>query len=157
MEIVLLVQESAVLVGSVSGSLCEGEGSQKVEDDPHIATADGEISGGDEQPKTPFTLPRYDSLSSASTGSRDGPKLKVRLARLQIEACEKAEGRQSQLEYQLEIKKMETEADEAVTLHQLELTSQRYAHVPSALTCVTPFEHIASALHWPPEAWALLL
>lgn len=72
MEIVLLVQESAVLVGSVSGSLREGEASQKVVVDPHLASADGEIGGGDERPKTPFTLPRYDPVSFASTRSRGG-------------------------------------------------------------------------------------
>lgn len=88
MEVVLPVQESAVLAGSVSGSLCEGESNQKVEDGPHAASADGEIGGGDEQLKTPFTLPRYDPLSSASTGSREGAKLKVRLAHLQMEARE---------------------------------------------------------------------
>lgn len=190
MEVVLPVQEPAVLVGSVSDSLCEGESSQKVEDDPHVASADGEIGGAYERPKTPFTLPRYDPLSSASTGSRDGVKLKVRLTCLQMEVREKAEARQAQLEYQLEIKRMETEVDKAVRLHQRELASQRDAHVPSAATGMFPsstlpprgefdvskhialvppfreaevnsyfgtFERIALALHWPPEAWALLL
>lgn len=85
---------------------------------------------------------------------------------------------------------MEIEADKAVSLRQLELTSQKDAHVPSAPSGMFPsstlpthsefdvskhitfgppfreaevdsyfgtFERIASALHWPPEAWALLL
>lgn len=55
-----------------------------------------------------------------------------------MEAREKAEARQSQLEYQLEIKRMEIEADKAVTLCHLELPSQRYAHVPSAPTGMFP-------------------
>lgn len=109
-------QESAVLAGSVSGSLCEGESNQQVEDGPHAARADGEIGGGHEQLKTTFTLPCHDPLSSASTGSRDGAKLKARLACLQMEAHKKAEARQAQLEYQHEIKRMETEADKAVRL-----------------------------------------
>lgn len=181
MEIVLPVPESAVLVGSVGGSLREGEGSHKVVVDPHMTSADGEIDGGDGWAKAPFTLPRYDPLSSASTGSRDGANLKVHLARLQMEARE----RQAQLEYQLEIKRMEIEADKAVRFRQLELASQRDAHGPSAPTGMLPsstlptrnefdvskhitlvppfreaevdsyfgtFERIASALHWPPEA-----
>ncbi len=77
--------------------------------------------------KTPFTLPRFDPLSSASTGSRDEARLKVRLARLQFEAQEKAQDRQAQLDFRLQVKKMEIEADKAVRLRQLEL-SQREAH-----------------------------
>lgn len=138
MEVVLPVQESAVLAGSVSGSLCEGESNQKVKDGPHAASADGEIVGGDERLKTPFTL-RYDSLSSASTGSRDEAKLKVHLARLQMQACEKAEARQAQLEYQLKIKRMEIEADKAVRLCQLELHLRERCMCPAhQLVCFPP-------------------
>lgn len=63
----------------------------------------------DEWTKTPFTLPQYDPLSTGSTESRQEARLKVRLARLQME---KAQSRQAQL--QLEIKKLEIEADKAV-------------------------------------------
>ncbi len=75
--------------------------------------------------KTPVTLPRYDPFSSASSGSRDEARLKVRLARLQIEAQEKAQVRQAQLDFQLQVKRLEIEADKAVNLsltHREKLT-----------------------------------
>lgn len=53
----------------------------------------GHDSVGDERGKTPRTLPRYDPLSSGSSEARDGARLKMRLARLQLEAEEKAQAR----------------------------------------------------------------
>lgn len=78
------------------GTLSEVAGSRKLEGDPHGAQAFSGVEGeADEWMKTPFTLPgfeppRNDPLSSASTGSRDKACLKVRHARLQMEAQEKA-------------------------------------------------------------------
>ena len=93
--------------------------------------AQREASEVSEQPKTPLTLPRYDPLSPVSTDSLGAAKLKVRLARLQMEAQEKAESRQAQ--FRLEIRKMEIEADKALRLRQLELEAQqRAAPAPSA-------------------------
>ncbi|XP_027141960.1 uncharacterized protein LOC113747241 [Larimichthys crocea] len=84
-----------------------------------------------ERPRTPFTLPRYDPSSSASTDSLGEARLKVRLARLQMESQEKVESRQNQLK--LEIRRMEIEADKAVRLRQLELEAQlRETPAPSA-------------------------
>ncbi|KAM7409561.1 hypothetical protein PAMA_001172 [Pampus argenteus] len=84
-----------------------------------------------ERPTTPFTLPRYDPPSSASSDSSNEARLKVRLARLQMESQEKAESRQNQLK--LEIRRMEIEADKAVRLRQLELEAQlRETPAPSA-------------------------
>lgn len=88
----------------------------------------GEVS---ERTKTPFTLPRYDPLSPRSTDSLGEARLKVRLARLQMEAQDKAKSRQAQLKP--EIRKMEIEADKAVRLRQLELEAQqRETPAPSA-------------------------
>uniref|UniRef100_A0A3B3WC71 SCAN box domain-containing protein n=1 Tax=Poecilia mexicana TaxID=48701 RepID=A0A3B3WC71_9TELE len=140
--------------------------------------------GVSERGKTPRTLPRYDPLSSVSSEGRDGARLKVRLARLQMEAEEKAQDRKAQLE--LEIRRLEIEAEKAIQLRKLELEAQTQA--PS--TSVTPsstsmsampfniskcislvpvfresevdsyfaaFERIAGALQWPRETWPLLL
>ena len=112
--------------GSVESQVHEPAGAQAV------LSLEGEI--GDRM-KTPFTLPRYDPLSTASAGSsRDEARLKVRLARLQMEAHEKAQNRQAQLQYQLEIRKLEIEADKAVRLRQLELESQKETQVLQAPT-----------------------
>ncbi|CAJ1087392.1 uncharacterized protein LOC118469438 [Xyrichtys novacula] len=85
-------------------------------------TAQREFSKVSAQPKTPFTLPRYDPPFSGSTDSLGEARLKVRLARIQMEAQERAENRQAKL--RLEIRKMEIEADKAVRLRQLELEAQ---------------------------------
>lgn len=83
---------------------------------PMITThaAGEEASGRSGRPATPYTSPRFDHLSSGSGGPLAEARLKVRQARLQMEAQEKAESRQAQL--QLEIRKMEIEADKAVRL-----------------------------------------
>ncbi|KAL4006226.1 NLR family CARD domain-containing protein 3 [Sarotherodon galilaeus] len=139
----------------------------------------------DERGKTPRTLPRYDPLSPGSSEARDGARLKVRLARLQLEAEEKAQVRRAQLE--LEIRKLEIEADKTVRLRKLELESQPRASSVSAdgpgsapvsttpydiSKCISlvpafkeaevdsyfaAFERIAGALQWPSEIWPLLL
>ncbi|CAI5662792.1 unnamed protein product [Oreochromis niloticus] len=143
---------------------------------------DGE---GDERGKTPRTLPRYDPLSSGSSEGREGARLKVRLARLQLEAEEKAQNRRAQLE--LEIRRLEMEADKAIKLRKLELESQSQASPVSADNsgptsssasafkinkCISlvptfretevdtysaAFERITGALQWPSDIWPLLL
>lgn len=49
----------------------------------------------------------------------------------------KAQNRRAQFQFQLEIEKLETEVDKAGGLCQLELESQKEAHVPSASTDAT--------------------
>ncbi|MEQ2173171.1 hypothetical protein GOODEAATRI_029221, partial [Goodea atripinnis] len=95
------------------------------EEHKHGSGVDSEVSA---QGKTPHTLPRYDPLSSVSSESRDGARLKVQLARLQVEAEEKAQDRRAQME--LEIRRREIEADKAIRLRKLELEAQ--TRVPSA-------------------------
>ena len=118
------------------GTLGEAAGSRPLEGDPPgnggVEGASGEEDEREERPvTTPVTLPRYDPLSStlSSTGSKGEARLKVRLARLQMESQEKAKTRQAELQYQLEVKRMEIEAEKAVRLRQLELESQRLTHV----------------------------
>ncbi|XP_029363959.1 homeodomain-interacting protein kinase 2-like [Echeneis naucrates] len=63
-----------------------------------------------ERPKPPFTFPRYDAPSPTSHDSLVEARLKVHLARLLVEAQERAEARQDQLT----IRKMEIEAEKAI-------------------------------------------
>ncbi|KAJ4946573.1 hypothetical protein JOQ06_024238 [Pogonophryne albipinna] len=73
--------------------------------------AAGASGGQDEegtQRETPGTLPRFDALSTASDGSQDVVRIKVRIARLEIEAKERAG--QAQLQFQLEIRKLDLDA-----------------------------------------------
>ena len=67
-----------------------------------------------------FTLPRFDPLSVETTpGSRMDPRVKLRLARLQLEK-EEREG-EFQLRRELELKRLEAET--AVKMRELELRS----------------------------------
>lgn len=75
--------------------------------------------------KTLVTLPHYNPCSSVSSRSRDEAQLKVHLAWLHLEAQEKAQDRQAQLEFRLQVKRLEIEAHKAVRLCQLELESQK--------------------------------
>ena len=62
------------------------------------AAAAGVVAEESEWNGTPVTLPQYDPLSSATSTSQDAAQLKVLLALLQMEAHEKAQGRQARLE-----------------------------------------------------------
>ncbi|KAI3366276.1 hypothetical protein L3Q82_009748 [Scortum barcoo] len=131
-----------------------------------------------------FTLPLFDPLSgdSSSPGTRADTRLKVRLAHLQLER--EREEREWSLRRELELKKLE--ADTAVKMRQLKLQRSE-ATSPATFGVVPPadstptfdvskhislvpvfresevesyfatFERIATALHWPPDVWAILL
>lgn len=110
---------------------------------PSGASADDqEAKEESRRQKTPFTLPRFDPLSESSIDPRRGTQLKVRFARLQLEADEKAQERQAQL--QLDIRKLEIEADTAVRLRQLELESQKQSPAPPEPT-TSGMPHLTTA------------
>ncbi len=72
-------------------------------------------------------LPPFEPFSPSSVDSREGTRLKVRLARLHYEAQERAQVRQAELNLQLEIRKLEIEAEKQVKLRQLELDASKIA------------------------------
>ncbi len=121
--IVLLVQSESATLKANSVESQKEEGTL-----PLVTAAARMSSGANDGLKMPLTLPRYDPLSFASTGSLDETRLKVRLARLQLEVEEKVQSREAQLKS--EIKKLEIEANKAEWLRQLDLESQREMHTP---------------------------
>ncbi len=70
-------------------------------------------------------LPPFEPFSPVSTGSKGDMRLKVRLARLQFEAQEKAQTRQAEMDLRLQIRKLEIEAEKQVRMRQLELDAMR--------------------------------
>ncbi len=58
-------------------------------------------------------LPPFEPFSPVSTGSKGDMRLKVRKARLQFAAQEKAQTRQAEMDLRLQIRKLEFEAGEA--------------------------------------------
>ena len=133
--------------------------------------------------KPPATLPRFNPLSPTLSMSSQDARLKVRLARLQMEA-ERGE-RQAEREHQLEIQRIEAEKE--VKLRRLELEAASAAR-STQTTLSSPlassfgtldvtkqmalvpqfreseidsyfgvFERIAVSMQWPKEVWPLLL
>jgi len=72
-------------------------------------------------------LPPFDPFSPSSVDSRDGARLRVRLARLQYEAQEKAQARQAEINLRLEVRRLEIEAETQVKLRQLDLDAMKIA------------------------------
>ncbi|XP_058260273.1 uncharacterized protein LOC131362376 [Hemibagrus wyckioides] len=95
---------------------------------PSHGTEEDLLSGqasADAEAKAKAGLPLFDPLSPISSSSRGDARLKVRLARLQYEAQEKAQARQAELNMRLEIRKLEIEAEKEVKLRQLDLEALR--------------------------------
>lgn len=75
------------------------------------------------------TLPRFDLLSPESDAARSDAKLKVRLARLQLEAQEKESMRKADYHLKLQVRRLEIEAEKEVKLRQLEVEAMRLSSV----------------------------
>ncbi|KAJ8359023.1 hypothetical protein SKAU_G00155480 [Synaphobranchus kaupii] len=104
-----------------------------------LGKTEGSAGAEAKDEKPPFTLPRYEAVSPSSSGSMSDARLKFCLARLQIEAEERAREAQAQdkacireQEFQLSIRKLEIEAETRVKLRQLEL--QNAAAKPAEIT-----------------------
>ncbi|XP_043962798.1 uncharacterized protein LOC122825436 isoform X2 [Gambusia affinis] len=76
----------------------------------------------------PATLPRFDPVSPELSGSGGNVRLKVRLARLQLEAQERELIRKAEFDFKLEMRKLEIEAEKEIKLKQLEVEAMRLSH-----------------------------
>ncbi len=72
-------------------------------------------------------LPPFEPFSPSSVDSREGTRLKVRLARLHYEAQERTQVHRAELNLQLEIRMLEIEAEKQVKLRQLDLDASQIA------------------------------
>ncbi|KAL0147199.1 hypothetical protein M9458_057494, partial [Cirrhinus mrigala] len=116
-----VLSQGDVVVGHLSSG---DEGSQS-----GMPDADADAEG---EPEAKAGLPPFDPLSPSSVGSREDARLKVRLARLQYEAQEKAQARQAEINLRLEVRRLEIEADKQVKLRQLDLEAMKAAAGPAA-------------------------
>lgn len=134
-----LVEQGAITLTEQMESVPLPSSSAEAESGPSTETpaADEKVSQAGERGKTPFTLPRYDPSPQSSTGHTEA-RLKVRLARLQLEARERET--QSQLQLQLEIRKAELQAEteRAVRLRQLELEASNMGQSAPRDSGITP-------------------
>ncbi len=72
----------------------------------------------------------FEPFSPTSMRSGGDARLKVRLARVQMEAHEKAEERQAEMKLRLKVRKLEIEADKQIRLRKLELNAAK--NVPAS-------------------------
>ncbi|GAA6085730.1 uncharacterized protein LOC125146164 [Tachysurus ichikawai] len=89
-------------------------------------------------------------FSPVSSGSKGDTRLKVRIARLQMEAQEKADKRQAELDLRLKIRTLEIEAEKQVKMRQLELDAMKIVGGAEAAQSVPPPQVILqdSSLFW---------
>lgn len=73
----------------------------------------------------PETLPRFEPLSPYIQDSSMDGRVKIRLARLQLEAQEKEQVHKADFELRLQIRKLEIEAEKEIKLKQLEVEATR--------------------------------
>ncbi|XP_043098834.1 uncharacterized protein LOC122347537 [Puntigrus tetrazona] len=110
-----------------------GAGKECLESDEHLSLSGDEAPGGAaevEGSETKAALPAFEPFSPASLGSGGDARLKVRLARVQLEAQERVEGRRAELEWRLKVRKLEIEAETQIKLRELELNAARNAPAP---------------------------
>ena len=99
-----LMERGNLVLPAPSDALTETAKTQKLEAEPSAAQAEGGDSEDDGRFTPPLTLPRHEPLfPGSSVDSREGAKLKVRLARLQLEATDREQSRQTQ--FRLEVRK----------------------------------------------------
>lgn len=84
-------------------------------------TAEGKVS------EAKAVFPPSDPFSPGSDGSESGARLKVRLARVQVEARERAEScrLEADMKFRLEIRRLEIEAETQIKLRELEIAAKR--------------------------------
>ncbi len=80
-----------------------------------------------EESKAKAVLPPFDPFSPALSGSGGEVRLKLRLAKIQMEERMRVDERRAELELQLEIRCLEIDADKQIKLRELELRVARDA------------------------------
>lgn len=88
------------------------------------------VSGWCAREAPPATLPHFEPFSPQLSGSGVDAKVKLRLARLQLEAQEKE--RKAEYDLRLQIRRLEMEAEKEIKLGQLEVEASRIfsEHIP---------------------------
>lgn len=93
-----------------------------------------------------LVLPPFEPFSPASAVSGVDARLKVRLARVQMDARERAEDRQAERELRLKIRRLEIEAEMQIKMRELDLKAAKSAPAPVVqpqLAAVAPSEGAA--------------
>ncbi len=89
-------------------------------------------------------LPPFYPFSPPSVGSESDVRLKVRLARMQMEVQERAQTRQAEMELRLKVRRLEIEAEKQVKLRQIELEAMKVTSGTIVQSRPVPLVNVAS-------------
>lgn len=87
------------------------------------------LAGTETEVEARAALPPFEPFSPATPGSLGESKLKIRLARLRMEAEERAQTRQGEFDLRLKIRRLEIDAEKEVNLRRLEMEGRKLAPV----------------------------
>ncbi len=76
-------------------------------------------------------LPPFEPFSPGTPSSKGETQTKVRIARLHMEAQDRAQARQAELDFRLEVRRLEIQADKEVRLRKLEIEAAKVTSVPA--------------------------
>ncbi len=93
-----------------------------------------------EESKAKAVLPPFDPFSPALSGSGGEARLKLRLAKIQMEERMRVGERRAELELELEIRRLEIDADKQIKLRELELRVARDAPGPPVPIAPAPLQ-----------------
>lgn len=109
---VLKLPESVKEADQVSEKMTTCEGVEADDEEIKLVEADVEAKTG---------LPPFEPFSPPTPGSRESANLKIRIARLRMEAEDRAQARRAEFDLRLEIRRLEVQAEKEVNLRRLEL------------------------------------
>lgn len=87
----------------------------------------------DVEAKAKTGLPPFEAFSPVSPGAKVDAQLKLRLARLRIEAEERAQVRRAEFDLRLEIRRLEIQSEKEVQMKRLELEERKLSSVSTGL------------------------
>lgn len=79
-------------------------------------------------------LPPFEPLSPPTPSSGESVHVKIRLARIRMEAEDRAQARRADFDLQLEIRRLEIQAEKEVNLRRLELEERRLSSKSTGLS-----------------------
>ncbi len=113
--------EQKLLSSSVSGREADQSSTDTIGESAEANVEVDRLVEADAEAEAKAGLPPFEPFSPATPGAKEDAQLKLRLARLRIEAEERAQVRRTEFDLRLEIRRLEIQAKKEVQLRRLEL------------------------------------
>ncbi len=124
-------------------ALADGVEQDSLSDDAHplvLGEEEASETAEVEDSKAKAVLPPFDPLSPVLSGAGSEARLKLRLAKIQMEERARVAEHRAELELQLEIRRLEIDAEKQVKLRELELRVARDAPGPPVPIAPAPLQ-----------------